>query len=250
MKIGERLVSRNDLHYLIELINSSLSSMSEKGIRDLIVDLGRLIPYEFTFAARFNSSSPTDSYHMVNVSYPPEWLDLYISNRFDKVDPVIREHLLNPRVQYWDDTYRKYPDARHFISLSHDFGLKAGYSCGLRSHDGTTMSLFSLSARSMECHPRTRLILSYALPVLDLCLARVWCPARSGLVPQRNLSARETEILKWAGDGKSRWEISVILHVGNETVKWHVKNILRKLNAVNTTQAVAIAIERGFINIL
>ena len=167
MKIGERLVSRNDLHYLIELINSSLSSMSEKGIRDLIVDLGRLIPYEFTFAARFNSSSPTDSYHMVNVSYPPEWLDLYISNRFDKVDPVIREHLLNPRVQYWDDTYRKYPDARHFISLSHDFGLKAGYSCGLRSHDGTTMSLFSLSARSMECHPRTRLILSYALPVLD-----------------------------------------------------------------------------------
>jgi DNA-binding NarL/FixJ family response regulator len=35
-----------------------------------------------------------------------------------------------------------------------------------------------------------------------------------------SLSPRETEILKWVRGGKDDWEISVILNIGYETVKW------------------------------
>jgi len=62
-----------------------------------------------------------------------------------------------------------------------------------------------------------------------------------------NLSEREKEVLTWSKRGKSSWEISAILNITERTVNFHVNNIMQKLNAVNRTQAVAVAIERGLI---
>ena len=62
-----------------------------------------------------------------------------------------------------------------------------------------------------------------------------------------NLSEREKEVLTWSKRGKSSWEISAILNISERTVNFHVNNIMQKLNAVNRTQAVAVAIERGII---
>ncbi|OPY05610.1 MAG: Transcriptional activator protein LuxR [Syntrophorhabdus sp. PtaB.Bin184] len=61
------------------------------------------------------------------------------------------------------------------------------------------------------------------------------------------LTQRETEVLKWAREGKSRWETSVILKVSEETVKFHMENALQKLKAVNRAQAVAIAMEHDLL---
>jgi DNA-binding CsgD family transcriptional regulator len=61
------------------------------------------------------------------------------------------------------------------------------------------------------------------------------------------LSPREKEILGWTKDGKSRWEISKILSISDETVKFHLRNIVRKLGVANRTQAVAVALAAGLI---
>lgn len=63
------------------------------------------------------------------------------------------------------------------------------------------------------------------------------------------LSTREQEVLMWSKQGKSSWEIAEILSISERTVNFHVKNIMQKLSAVSRTQAVALAIERGLINI-
>jgi len=63
------------------------------------------------------------------------------------------------------------------------------------------------------------------------------------------LSTREQEVLTWSKQGKSSWEIAAILNISERTVNFHVKNIMQKLSAVSRTQAVALAIERGLINI-
>lgn len=55
---------------------------------------------------------------------------------------------------------------------------------------------------------------------------------------ERALTARETEILQWMYYGKSNTEIGTILGINALTVKDHVQKILRKLNALNRTQAV------------
>ena len=63
------------------------------------------------------------------------------------------------------------------------------------------------------------------------------------------LTPKETEVLKWVAQGKSTWEISKILEISERTVKFHVGNILRKLDAVTRTHAVAIALEKGLVKI-
>jgi two-component system, OmpR family, KDP operon response regulator KdpE len=79
-------------------------------------------------------------------------------------------------------------------------------------------------------------------------------PLRQAPVPLRDvdgvqavLSARESEILFWVKEGKSNWEIAVILAISERTVKFHIRSIMEKLNAVNRSHALAIAIKHGMI---
>jgi LuxR family quorum sensing-dependent transcriptional regulator len=66
---------------------------------------------------------------------------------------------------------------------------------------------------------------------------------------QRILTQREREVLLWSAQGKSSWEISVILGVSERTINWFIANASRKLDAVNRTQAVVNAIRSGEIEI-
>lgn len=63
------------------------------------------------------------------------------------------------------------------------------------------------------------------------------------------LSNREKEILQWLMNGKSTWDISPILGISERTIKFHIDNIMKKLDAVNRTHAVAIALNTGLIEI-
>jgi LuxR family quorum sensing-dependent transcriptional regulator len=64
---------------------------------------------------------------------------------------------------------------------------------------------------------------------------------------QASLTSREREVLTLAGHGKSSWEIGVVLHISSRTVKEHIKNICRKLDAATRTQAVMIAVRDKII---
>lgn len=61
------------------------------------------------------------------------------------------------------------------------------------------------------------------------------------------LTPRERDALAWVAEGKSDWEISVILGVSEATARWHVDNARRKLGAVNRAQAVARMAAAGLI---
>jgi LuxR family quorum sensing-dependent transcriptional regulator len=54
-----------------------------------------------------------------------------------------------------------------------------------------------------------------------------------------HLTDRERDALAWVAEGKSDWEISVILGVSEGTARFHVDNARKKLGAVNRAQAVA-----------
>ena len=49
--------------------------------------------------------------------------------------------------------------------------------------------------------------------------------------------------------GKSNKEIGQVLYISEYTVKNHVKIILKKLNAIGRTEAIALASQRGLVNI-
>ncbi|HEX8568280.1 MAG TPA: response regulator transcription factor [Pyrinomonadaceae bacterium] len=66
---------------------------------------------------------------------------------------------------------------------------------------------------------------------------------------EETLSPRETEVLRLVSDGNRNQDIAVKLFISEETVKIHVRHILEKLNASDRTQAVAIALRRGIIQL-
>jgi DNA-binding CsgD family transcriptional regulator len=64
----------------------------------------------------------------------------------------------------------------------------------------------------------------------------------AGLLGSLGLTRRETEVLTWITQGKTNYEIGVILGAGTRTICKHVQRILNKLNVENRTAAAAIAI--------
>ena len=67
--------------------------------------------------------------------------------------------------------------------------------------------------------------------------------------PRIALTPRETEVISLIATGLTNGEIAQRIGRTEETVKVHVKNILRKLDAQDRTEAVTNAMRRGFIRL-
>ena len=68
-------------------------------------------------------------------------------------------------------------------------------------------------------------------------------------IGQPLLTPREVEILKLIARGFRNKEIAGTLHLSEETIKTHVKNILAKLKVSDRTAAVNVALKRGAIHL-
>jgi DNA-binding NarL/FixJ family response regulator len=64
-----------------------------------------------------------------------------------------------------------------------------------------------------------------------------------------NLTAREIEVLSQIAGGNRNRDIAEKLFITEETVKVHIKHIMEKLGANDRTQAVAIGVRRGIIEL-
>jgi DNA-binding NarL/FixJ family response regulator len=64
-----------------------------------------------------------------------------------------------------------------------------------------------------------------------------------------SLTAREVEVLQQVAGGNRNRDIADLLRISEETVKVHVKHIMDKLGANDRTQAIAIAVRRGIIQL-
>ncbi|MBI1810426.1 MAG: autoinducer binding domain-containing protein [Nitrospirae bacterium] len=245
----KNLLSKNDAICLLELIQKSFLCSKEEDLRNLISDLKMLIPYDHAVCllGKKGINDNVSSYDALNVSFPSEWFDLYVMKDFHKIDPVVKENFTSFALQYWADTYKKYETPKNFIMAAEDFDLKRGYSYGIKNYRGTEGSLFSFAGNSIECNRRTEIILTHIIPALHQALTRI--------VSYRSekhavtLSEREKEVLRWISYGKRIWDISVILGISERTVKFHIKNIMQKLDVVTMAQAVAVAMEQGLIDI-
>src|SRR5215813_12290233 len=68
-------------------------------------------------------------------------------------------------------------------------------------------------------------------------------------VGEDDLTEREVDVLRHVASGNRNREIGERLFISEETVKVHIKHIMEKLGASDRTQAVAIAVRRGIIQL-
>lgn len=94
-------------------------------------------------------------------------------------------------------------------------------------------------------------ISSIAIPNGDVCQAIFGVavlgppraePASAGLTP------RQHEVLQLLGEGASTTDIAAMLHLTTETVRNHIRSVLRALGAHSRLEAVAIAHRQGLLH--
>lgn len=61
------------------------------------------------------------------------------------------------------------------------------------------------------------------------------------------LTKRELDVLSWTSQGKTAWEVSVILGMSEKTVNFHLGNTMRKLGVTSKHQAVLRCVAAGVI---
>lgn len=64
-----------------------------------------------------------------------------------------------------------------------------------------------------------------------------------------DLTSRELLVLNEVVKGLANKQIADVLNISENTVKWHLKNILAKLCVADRAEAVAVAIQRGIIHL-
>jgi DNA-binding NarL/FixJ family response regulator len=66
---------------------------------------------------------------------------------------------------------------------------------------------------------------------------------------EETLTRREIDVLQQLAHGNHNRDIAEQLFISEETVKGHIKHIMEKLGAKDRTQAVSIAVRRGFLHL-
>ena len=241
-------LSRTEALLILDLIGRSLSCKTEDEFRQVIVDTRDLIEYDHAVCGmgKLDENSGLLSYQVVNVSYPEEWLKVYVERRYDRIDPIMKENLTTYRIQWWNETYKKHDPPRDFLSAARDFGLGMGCTSGAQNRKDHTASLFSFASKKMKKSERTRVILDHLIPHYHLLLSRL-CDI-AGRPQSPSLTVREKEIMKWLKEGKTSWEISMILNISESTVNFHTYNVMRKLGCVNRAQLIAAVMQFGLVD--
>lgn len=243
------IISGNDAVRLLELIQEIISCDGEKEFRLLFPKLGDLFPFDFAHAMLgYHDNQKTIVIdHAVNVSFPEGWVSEFIAKNYMQLAVVVRNNFLNYSLQHWPDSKKRLNEKKEITSLFNDFDMRNGYSHGSRPFlAGRHGSMFCFSGRSMEYDRRSETILELIVPHLHLALTGVY----KNMQPGKNtiqVSPREKEVLNWLKQGKSSWDISMIIGISQSTVNFHIYNVMQKLGASNRPQAIAVAAHMGII---
>ncbi|MBE0412048.1 LuxR family transcriptional regulator [Yoonia sp.] len=183
-------------------------------------------------------------------TYDPAWAQRYVEMDYLRIDPVIigcfqRFDPVDWRSLDWSSKtgqrFRK--DA-----IYHGVGNQ-GFSIPIRGPNGQ-LALFTASHTSCDetwdkltaTHKRAWILVAHYLNQKALQIEKVRVPE-----PVRALSPREMDALTYLGMGYSRGQVADLLHISEHTLRAYIESARFKLNAANTTHAVARAVAEGLI---
>lgn len=189
--------------------------------------------------------------HVLSCGWPVEWSNRYKELDYVKFDPVIRKTLGSAEPFAWCEAKPPRGDAMaiRVMDEARDFGLCEGFAVPIYTTHGF-QAIVTFGAEEMRLNAEQRAGL-HMIAIYAHAAARSVLPdggRREGnTVGQPSLSKREIECLQWTAAGKTSWEISVVLGLSQSTVDFYLRNAANKLDAVNRTQAVAMALRSHMI---
>jgi DNA-binding CsgD family transcriptional regulator len=227
-----------NLKLVVEIIDTCLQARVEKDIQNiwlLMQDLCNIDGLILFVAESVPEVDLETTTVMRTYGINDNWADVYIAENYSLVDPVVKMLQETDRTLFsWDEAYRKHgKGAEKFIAAASSFGMFEGYTIGTKSNYFTGIACTaSVTFKSKNLTEHDHTAVKSILPHLNNILSR------PSFLKAPIFSEKQTEVLKWASKNKSSWEISVILGISERTVKFHLKNISRKLSVSSKVEAV------------
>lgn len=188
--------------------------------------------------------------YFVHNTYSKEWGYRYETNKYVIIDPIIKRGFGSLMPIDWSEVEKLSPEQAKFFGEAQEFKIgQRGLTFPLHGLHNET-AIFSLTAdmsaktwlEFKRAHLRDMRILG------DLyhqkIISRVVGKRASSEV---RLTKREIECLKWSAEGKTHLDVADILGISPRTVRFFLEGAKRKLDALNTTHAVASAVLQGVI---
>lgn len=175
-------------------------------------------------------------------TYPPDWINHYIAQGYQRRDPVIlrSSHVFD--LITWDSQVAKRfgPGARDFFIEAEAFNIRCGITVPIHDWPGGLAAMtFVTDCRRhqyISCLPCNALALLLVALHFSNHLRRMLEPVR--LTEGAELTPREFEILGWAAEGKSSTDIAPIVNVSHRIVARDLERIRAKLGVRSINQAV------------
>lgn len=199
-------------------------------------------------------------YHSVNstgdqyavTTYEPHWVDHYLGNDLARIDPVVQACLRRFHPVDWQRLDWSGKAVRGFMAEAEDAGVgKHGYSVPIRGPSGQ-FALFTVSstesdenwAKYTEDYTRSLILASHYVNQKALEIEQ-----GSDKAEFVNLSPRETDALTLLALGYSRAQAADSLSISEHTLRVYIEGARFKLAAMNTTHAVAMALNHGLLRV-
>jgi DNA-binding CsgD family transcriptional regulator len=190
--------------------------------------------------------------------YPPSWVSHYIKEGYMEEDPVIAEFLRRRTPFHWAEIGRSEQltsRQRRLFDEARDAGIVGGMTVPIHTRGAiAAVSLIPDGAdtvAAMDARSYQRLLSLMAFHYHAVAHRRLLERSLAGHSTRRRtlLSPRERQVLEWAAQGKSNWEVASILNISCKSVEFHVEGAKRKLQVFNRTHAVAKAIVLGLLSV-
>lgn len=230
--------SAREFQRLGEIMYQARALNQAEGVWHLVSSVSRVVPFEFSGCGAVDllkGVAPS----LGHTSYPREFCQLYMGQGL-AADPAVRRLIHSGHTVTSSADLPGYKDPKEIMSLKLDFGIKTCLSTGVRGINGTC-TYFAFSNFDAKQSHKLRLLLDILAPHFHLGYLRCVAPWQRPEEGREEtvLSKREEEILRWVAAGKTNWEISIILSVSLNTIKFHLKNIFQKIGVENRWSAIA-----------
>ena len=182
-------------------------------------------------------------------NYPADILDYYANEQSALCDPCRNIAIFKPELISWRKVFAaaRGVKEREFIIKMRENGIKDGLSIPVYGPEGCLAILNYGSVNfldlTMDDDEALLLVAVVAYQRIKQFLAKSLFKTCRTV----QLSGREVECLRWVIDGKTNWEIGVLMGISPRTVQFHITNCQNKLGAINRIQTVAKALANNII---
>jgi DNA-binding CsgD family transcriptional regulator len=182
------------------------------------------------------------------VTYSVRWQHRYFEKQYVLIDPVMAKGSKAVLPFDWDELASDDPVVQAFFIDALSYGVgRNGISIPVRNRRGAYAVVSFTSNHSRQEWDEFKKNNMVNLQLISVLIDSAASVNLKLITPPVKLSKREEQCLIWAARGKTYQDISDILNISFGSVKSYLDTARHKLNCINLTHAVAVAIATGVI---